>query len=168
MNRTNRDEPRQALSETVARCRAAGDALELADALRELAEFERRAGERERARAHYDEVVALRRAARLEAPLAHALLHLGDVHRDLRDPQRSQECYAEGLRIYESLADIPPLDLANAFRRMAVLKHETGEPAESLRLWERAHELYVRVGYEPAVKESAARIARLQSLIPNP
>jgi hypothetical protein len=67
----------------------------------------------------------------------------------------------EAVSIYR--ADSPsPLDFANAIRSLAVLKERRGAFADAKRLWQEAHDLYVRANVPPGITESATRIAALE------
>ncbi len=106
----------------VQQLRQDGDRGELALALRDLGELERRLPDAEAAREHYEEAVAIsvRSASRLR--LAHTVRHLGDVHHDAGRAAQAEPCYHEALVLYRGHSQLPALDLANAIRSLAVLK----------------------------------------------
>jgi len=113
------------------------------------------------ARQHYEEAVALYRKHGDRLALAHTVRHLGDVYQEGHHPELAEPCYREALELYRSCADVPPLDLANAIRSMAVLKGENGETAQARALWQEAQSLYAQVNVPQGVAESSARLARL-------
>lgn len=103
--------------------------------------------------------------ARGKDPLkfARRLRHLGDAYSTAHRPDHAERCYGEALAIFRSRPDTKPLDLANALRGLAVVKHGTGAADEAQRLWLEAHDLYVSVNVQSGVAESAARLALLAS-----
>jgi tetratricopeptide (TPR) repeat protein len=137
------------------------DGEQLGRALRALGELERKLGDGESARAHYEEAVALGRKHGDALRLAHTVRHLGDVYHHAGRADLTEPCYEEALTLYRGHANPPALDLANAIRSMAVLKEEAGERQQARSLWSEARELYVALGVEVGVAESNARLARL-------
>jgi predicted enzyme related to lactoylglutathione lyase len=122
----------------------------------------RRAGDLAGARALYEQAVAMQRAHDDDPlELAHSVRHLGDVLHDARLPHLAEPHYREALALYRAHPSPPPLNLANAIRSHAVLKHEIGEVEASRRLWEEAARLYQQVNQREGVAESAAWAARL-------
>lgn len=93
--------------------------------------------------------------------LAHRVRHLGDAYYYAGRLASAEPCYVEALGIYRGHGHPRPLDLANAIRSFAVLKHETGATDEALRMWQEAHDLYVTINVPAGVAESAARLALL-------
>lgn len=94
---------------------------------------------------------------------AHRIRHLGDAYSDAGRTDHAERCYGEALAIYRSRPDTKALDLANALRGLAVVKHATGFADEAQRLWLEAHDLYVSLDVQAGVAESAARLALLAS-----
>ena len=93
--------------------------------------------------------------------LAHSVRHLGDAYNYARRAALAEPCYVEALSIYRHHKNTRPLDLANALRGFAVLKHEVGVADEAQRLWQEAHDLYRTLNVPAGVAESAARLALL-------
>ncbi|HUI82952.1 MAG TPA: tetratricopeptide repeat protein [Candidatus Binatia bacterium] len=137
------------------------NAIELAGALRLLAEVERKSGDGPSARRHYEEAVGLCRQHGDSLVLAHTVRHLGDVHQQAGRADLAEPCYEEALNLYRARSDAAPLDLANVIRSMAVLKDNTGDIAEVKVLWQQARDLYTQVNVADGVAESSARLARL-------
>ena len=102
---------------------------------------------------------ARRRDDRLR--LAHRVRHLGDAYYYAGRWALAEPCYLEALSIYRSDNQTRPLDLANAVRSLAVLKHEGGASDEARRLWQEAHDLYTGLKVTAGIAESAARLALL-------
>ena len=96
--------------------------------------------------------------------LAHRVRHLGDAYYYGGHSALAEGCFVEALSIYRGHKHAPPLDLANAIRSFAVLKHERGATGEAIRLWQEAHDLYVTLDATAGVAESAARLALLARL----
>jgi hypothetical protein len=93
--------------------------------------------------------------------LAHRVRHLGDAYYYARRAGSAEPCYVEALAIYRGHEHTRPLDLANAIRSFAVLKHEMGATKDAQRMWQEAHDLYVTLDVPAGVAESAARLALL-------
>jgi tetratricopeptide (TPR) repeat protein len=141
--------------------RREGARMELAQALRDLGEMERRLPDGDAARRHYEESVAIFREMGEPLRLAHTVRHLGDVHYAAGRADLAEPCFHEALALYRGHEHAPPLDLANAIRSLAVLKDDAGDADEARRLWQEAHDLYAALGVAEGVAGSAARIARL-------
>jgi len=154
------------LLEAVGTLRQQGGKAELAQALKNLGELERRLPDGGSARQHYEEAVALFRELGEPLKLAHTVRHLGDVHRDAGRAVLAEPCYHEALALYRSHKRAPPLDLANAIRSLAVLKEDDGQIEEAARLWQEAHDIYAALDVPAGVAESAARLARLARATP--
>ncbi|HUS18239.1 MAG TPA: tetratricopeptide repeat protein [Terriglobales bacterium] len=161
-----KDEVRHALEQAVELWRKSGNQVELAHTLRTLGEFERKAGDLERAKAYYEEAIALLRGENQLAHLADAVRHLGDIHHKARRPAEAEAAYREALALYRQEAKLRSasqrnLDVGNVLRRLAIVKEEAGDNASARDLWQQAYESYARTGYQPALAESAAWVARL-------
>jgi hypothetical protein len=61
--------------------------------------------------------------------------------------------------LYRADPQTPPLELANALRPLALLKHDAGEFAAAERSWEEAKNLYSSVNVYAGVAESAGCLA---------
>src|SRR5206468_3549758 len=107
--------------------------------------------------------LAVASARRREDPLklAHTIRHLGDAYYYAGRWALAEPCYVEALSIYHDNNHTRPLDLANAVRSLAVLKHESGASDEARRLWQEAHDLYTALEAPAGIAESAARLALL-------
>ena len=95
--------------------------------------------------------------------LAHRVRHLGDAYRRMGRAALAEPCYVESLSIYRQNEQTKTLDLANAVRGFAVLKQDIGARDEARRLWQEAHDLYVKADVPAGIAESAARLAALGS-----
>jgi hypothetical protein len=93
--------------------------------------------------------------------LAHAVRHLGDAYYYAKQAAPAEACYVEALSIYRGNERARPLDVANAIRSFAALKHFVGADEEARPLWQEAHDLYVDPKVPAGVAESAARLALL-------
>ena len=107
--------------------------------------------------------VLLARAAGDPLVIAHRVRHLGDAYRRLDRAESAEPHYVEAVAIYRRNPESKPLDVANALRGFAILKESVGARAESRRLWQEAHDLYVKVDVAAGVAESAARLAALSA-----
>ena len=92
--------------------------------------------------------------------LAHKLRHLGDLLRERGDLERATPLLEEALALYRAetpLEEAHPahaLDVANAVRRVALLREESQEPAAAVELWAEARELYARLELAAGVEEA--------------
>jgi len=93
--------------------------------------------------------------------LAHRVRHLGDAYYYGGRAASAESCYLEALSIYRRHERTRPLDLANAIRSFAVLKHEIGASEQATDLWKEAHDLYVTLNATAGIAESAARLGLL-------
>src|SRR5436305_3168531 len=132
---------RRDLMAAVGLLREEGVQVELAQALRNLGELERRL-DGDAARRHYEEAVAILRESAEPLRLAHTVRHLGDVYSEAGRAELAEPCYHEALALYRGHEHTLPLDLANAIRSHAVLKEDAGDIEEARRLWEEARDLY--------------------------
>lgn len=87
--------------------------------------------------------------------------HLGDIHRDAGHWELAEPCYLESLALYRSQAGVSPLDLANAIRPLAILKHDAGKAEEAGRLFEEAMGLYAAANVQEGVGECSSRLKQL-------
>jgi tetratricopeptide (TPR) repeat protein len=147
------DQSRDLFAEAAATARRSGARRELVEALKGIAQIDRDLGRRARAVPFYEEAVLVCREIGDLLLLAHTLRHLGDLHHDDGRDDLAEPLSAEALALYRT-SDAPPLDLANAFRSLAVIK-------DSAELWEEAFHLYVATNVPPGVAESALRLAKL-------
>jgi len=150
------------LVEAVGLCRRAGLQAELAKALTGLGQIERDLHCSSAALQHYEEAVALYRAEGNALKVAHTIRHVADIHRHEGRYELSERCYNEALRLYRDHEKTPQLDLANAFRGLALLKDDTGNIKEARSLWQKARDLYAAVNVEAGVAESSRRLALLE------
>lgn len=141
--------------------RKAGTQLALAKALTGLGQIERDLHHGEAALKHYQEAVAIYRAEGDALKLAHTVRHVGDILQDEGRHALAEPCYHEALSIYRSNQPVPPLDLANCIRGLALLKQHIGQTDDARSLWEEARDLYAAVNVEAGVAESQRRIAQL-------
>jgi tetratricopeptide (TPR) repeat protein len=148
-------------AESAAGAEPAEDVAVRARRLKQEGEQARRAGDRVNAQRLYEEAVALQRTLDDPLELAHTIRHLGDVLHDARQPAFAEPYYVEALALYRAHPAAPPLNLANAIRSHAVLKHEIGERDAARRLWEEAARLYQQANVGEGVAESAGWAARL-------
>jgi tetratricopeptide (TPR) repeat protein len=155
------DDARRDLIDAVALCRETGEALDLAKALTGLGQIERDLHNNDAAIRNYEEAVDIYRANADVLKLAHCIRHLGDIYRNQKRADLAEPCYREALDLYRGEDKTPPLDLANAIRGFAILKHDAGETEKARTLWQEARELYAAVGIKEGVAESSRRLALL-------
>ncbi|HEU4415577.1 MAG TPA: tetratricopeptide repeat protein [Candidatus Angelobacter sp.] len=151
------------LAEALRLCRTSGTPMQLAATLTSLGQIERDLGHVLPSLEHYQEAAELYRAAGNTLKYAHTIRHLADIHLDEGRHDLAEPFYHEALALYRSEATAQPLDLANAIRGLALLKHATNERDASITLWEEALSLYTQVGVAAGVAESSRRLALLRS-----
>jgi tetratricopeptide (TPR) repeat protein len=127
-----------------------------------LGQIERDRGELDGALAKYEEAARLASETGEATLLAHTVRHLGDILRKMARTAEAEKRYDEALGIYRAQPDTTPLDLANAFRGMAVLKDEIGERGIARALWEEASRLYALAGVDAGVAECRKRIEEIE------
>jgi len=154
-------EARHDASQATGMLRRRAPGVELAQALRLLAEVERKLHQDLAARQHYEEEAELCRSYADPLMRAHTVRHLGDLYQELGHPELAEPCYGEALDLYRVQKDTPPLDLANAIRSMAVLKTDSGNTEQARMLWQEARDLYALVNVREGVAESSAQLSRL-------
>lgn len=153
------DEARQLLRQAVDASVAEDDNVQRAHALHLLAHVEVDAGDRTAARRLWEESVALLRTGDDSLQLAHKLRHLGDLLREEGDLEAASTILDEALALYREHAPADrtrssdTLDLANAVRRVALLREAQGRP-EAAALWREARELYGALGLGEGVEEA--------------
>ena len=149
------------LVKAVAACRQAGARCELIMALKGLGQIERDLGRAEAARPLIEEAVDLCREEGDPLRLAHTVRHLGDIHRHAGRRELAEACYEEALAIYRNHDDAVPLDLANALRPLAILKHDADQIDEARQLFEEAKDYYLAANVQAGVAECSTWLARL-------
>jgi tetratricopeptide (TPR) repeat protein len=125
------------------------------------AKAERGAGRTAAALKRYREAAEIARREGDLLALAHRLRHIGDIHQDEGRTELAAPFYAEALILYRSAPDVPPLDLANLLRPLAMLKETIGEPEAAARAWAEAGALYAEAGVDAGVAECARRVKGL-------
>jgi tetratricopeptide (TPR) repeat protein len=154
------------LAAAVALCRDDSTPVELAQALHLLANVEHDTHRDERAQSLWEEAVAILRQTDDVLQLAHKVRHLGDLHRHCDRLSEAEKCYDEALALYRAHDRPGSLDLANAVRRVAILKELLGDKDRALTLWNETRELYLAVqkasgvDLTAGVKESEQHIGR--------
>ena len=130
VRRENRHEDaRRDILELIKTLRDSGPQLDLARALRELAETERRT-DLASARQYYEEAIAIFRTLNAPLFLAHAIRHLGDVLYESGEAPLARSCHDQALVIYRQHPEASKLDLANAIRSLAVSQSSSGDKAQ--------------------------------------
>jgi tetratricopeptide (TPR) repeat protein len=149
------------LVEAVDVCRTTNNQLELAAALTALGQIERDLHHLDASRQLYEEAVTIYRAQGNDRRLAHTLRHLGDIHRSEGHTEVAESYYNQALSLYRNDKQTPPLELANALRGLAILKHDSGADGQARLLWIEARDLYAIVNVKEGVAESSHRLALL-------
>ena len=111
---------------------------------------------------NYEEAAVIYREEGDILKLAHTIRHVGDIYRNLGKQELAEPCYGEALELYRANKKTAPLDLANAIRGYALLKHDQGEVQQAKSLWQEARDLYASVNVEAGVAESSRRLALLE------
>ena len=139
------DAARSLLVRAVALAREA-EGPALGRALAGLGQIARDQGEEAEALRLYREAAALAEDGDDVLVFAHRLRHIGDMHLDAGRLDEAGPLYDRALAFYRGRDDARPLDLANALRPMAILKHKQGQAETAERLWAEARTLYEQAG----------------------
>ena len=143
----------------VAEARKGNDKQNLADALRELGNIQRRPpGLREEANGTYAEAAEIYKELDLPLDAAWVTRHIGINHEYADRLIEAEEAYENALALYRLHSATDDLDYANAVRYVAVIKDRLGKRDESDRLWTEAVERYEKVGIVEGVAEGAAHL----------
>ena len=152
------EEARALLRRAIAASATDGAEVQHAHALHLLANVEADAGDRAAARQLWEESVTLLRASDDPLQLAHKLRHLGDLLREQGDLEAASVILDEALALYrehtptDRARPSETLDLANAVRRVALLREAEHRP-EAAVLWTEARELYGALGLGEGVDD---------------
>jgi tetratricopeptide (TPR) repeat protein len=155
------DDARRDLLDAVILARAGSDRADLARAVTELGRIERDMLNREEACGYYGEAARMYRDQGDMLKCAHSIRHCGDIFAERCRMDDAERCYHEAVAMYRADPHAPPLDVANALRPLALLKHDAGKSDEADPLWQEAKSLYASVNVLPGVAECAARQALL-------
>lgn len=112
------------------------------------------------ARGRYEKKVARARASGDARALAHALRHLVEIHTGAGRHELADAFISEALELYRPMRDLPPLELANTLRPLALLREAQGRLDEARDAWEQARVLYEATGIEAGVAECDAHLRR--------
>jgi tetratricopeptide (TPR) repeat protein len=140
-------------------------------ALTRQAQAARNAGDREAAVALQSRALALCRHQDDPARLAHVLRHLGDILGELGRYAEAEPHFREMAEIYAARPQTPPLELANAWRSLAVQAEGLGDRDDARRLWMEVRARYAELDAvfvqltgkpeNPGVAECDRRLGRL-------
>lgn len=132
-----------------------------AQALHLLANVQVDLGDAARALRLWEDAIDILRGLDEPLQLAHKVRHLGDIHAQQGHLQEAEGCYSEALAIYRNHAAAGTLDFANALRRMAILREETGSDDQARALWREARGMYGALGLPAGISEADAHLANL-------
>ncbi len=162
---------RAAFAEAVEFFRASGPDGDLAHALTRRAQIERDMGKHDAALRDQEEALSLYREMANQNALPHVIRHLADILQDAGRHEEAAPYYREMLVLYSSRNDVPPLEIANAMRSVALHAEYAGDTAEARRLWRDVRERYAAldelfhrltgVATNPGVIESDKHLAAL-------
>jgi tetratricopeptide (TPR) repeat protein len=165
------DDARAAFAEAADIFQSLGLKAQLAETRTRQAQIERDTRNFAEAFAFQSDAIALERPLGAPRTLAHMLRHAGDILQDWGRHADADPYYDEMIALYKSLADIPPLELANALRSVALHTGFMGERQKSIELWRDVRNRYAAlddqflaltgVRENPGVKEADRRLAAL-------
>ncbi len=147
-------------SRAVSLARAENHHIGLIQALTKLGQLKRDAGDIAGALLLYREAEAVCRHTGQKRLLAGTVRHLGDIFRKNRQLMRSRTAYEEAVSLYGQDPETSELELANAYRPMALLYDELKEPDIARSYWQKAYDLYRKLGVEAGVQECTNHLAR--------
>jgi tetratricopeptide (TPR) repeat protein len=132
-------------------------------------------GRREDALGHQEAAVAIYRSIDDRRRLPNAVRHLADILQDMGRHREAAPFYTEMQALYAAAQDIPPLEIANAMRSVALHAEHMGDLLKSQRLWLEVRERYAALNdvffdltgqtANPGVIESDRRLAALAARI---
>lgn len=137
-----------AFREAVDVFRRSGRNDDLAHDLTRLAQVERDAGRYADALDHQTAAVAICRSLNDRPRLPHAIRHLADIYHALGRHREADPHYVEMQALYKAMPSVPPLEIANAMRSVAIHAEAMGDPEESQRLWRDVRDRYAALDHE--------------------
>jgi tetratricopeptide (TPR) repeat protein len=165
------EDARAAFAEASAEFRHRGLEAELAHALTRQAQIERDTGNLDAALRYQLKALSIGRALNGCRGLAHTIRHVADILQEAGRHGEADPYYREMLELYDTQADVPPLERANAFRSFAIHQQHLGNDEQALSLWLNVRDRYralddmflslTGIAENPGVKEADARLAAL-------
>lgn len=144
----------------VAEARAGDDPLALANALKELANIQRRwPSLRDDSNEAYSESARIYLQIDMPLEAAWTLRHIGINHEYAERLADAEKYYDESLALFRQHAAGNDGNYANTVRYPAVIKNRLGKRDESLALWDEAVRLYAEINQPLGVAEGAAWLA---------
>ncbi len=137
---------RDAFAQAVAAFRSAGSPSDLARALTRCAQVERDIRNYDAALQFQQEAVDLYRSCDKTASLAHAIRHYADILVAAGRCEDAAPFYREMLQLYEDSCEVPPLEMANAIRSVALHAELSGDAQQARRFWHDARARYENLG----------------------
>lgn len=144
----------------VSTARASGNKLELAIALKELGNIERRPPQlRKDSNRTFTEAAEIFKELEMPLEAAWVIRHIGINHEYGEFLAEAEECYDESLSLFRQHATESDPNYANTVRYSAVIKNRVGKRKESTELWEEAVGRYYVMDQPLGVAEGAAWLA---------
>jgi len=144
----------------VSTARASGNKLELANALKESGNIERRLPQlRKDSNRTFAEAAELFKELEMPLEAAWVIRHIGINHEYGEFLVEAEECYDESLSLFRQHATESDSNYANTVRYLAVIKNRVGKRKESTELWEEAVGRYYVMDQPLGVAEGAAWLA---------
>jgi tetratricopeptide (TPR) repeat protein len=119
-----------------------GSKAELAHALTRQAQIERDERRFAKALDYQLEALAIQRTLDDRKTLAHILRHVGDILQVSGRHADAEPHYNEMLDLYRAESGVPPLELANAIRSVALHNGHLGNTEKARSLWQEARDRY--------------------------
>ncbi len=99
---------------------------------------------------------------------AHTLRHLGSVCTALEDWEQAESYLREAIDLYETRCGqaceaVSELDMANAYRPLAIFMSQRGRKEEAIIWWEKATEYYVKAGIAMGQEEGEEALQQLRA-----
>jgi tetratricopeptide (TPR) repeat protein len=156
-----REDARRCAAQAVAAARQEGNHDSLGAALALIGALERDAGELASAASRYEEAAAAARRTADRRAEAHRLRHLGEIRLELAETAEAGRRLDEALALYAAEPDVPPLELANALRPLALQREAIDDCAAAEDLWRQARALYSEAKVAAGVEEATLRLGAL-------
>ena len=135
------------------------------------AQIEREAKDYNKALAFQIEALTIQRGLNDSKMLAHVVRHMADTLQSAGRHGEAEPYYREMLSSYQSAPNVPPLEMANALRSIALHEENMGKTDDARHLWQDARSHYAALDAEylaltgknenPGVREADRHLATL-------
>lgn len=121
------------------------------------------------ARMYYEKALAKHsRVIENKLSKAHTMRHLGSIYTFLEEWTLAENQLRQSIEMYEEAYaqradEVSELDMANAYRPMAILMSQRARKDEAIEWWEKATEFYIKAGIATGQDEGEEAIQELKA-----